>query len=54
MGTGIVGTIVSLIVGGTVAAVTVVGVVSNQTAAPSTSPGDSSLPASQIVDYGSN
>lgn len=54
MGTGIVGTIVSLVVGGSVAAITVVGVVSNQTSAPSQSPGDSSLPASEIVDYGSN
>lgn len=54
MGTGIVGTIVALVVGGSLAAVTVVGVVGSQTAAPSESPGDSSLPASQIVDYGSN
>ncbi|WP_447645677.1 hypothetical protein [Nocardioides zeae] len=54
MGTGIIGTIVSLVVGGSVAAVTVVGVVSSQTAAPSESPIDVNSPASQVIDYGSN
>jgi len=54
MGTGIIGTIVSLVVGGAVATVTVVGVVGSQTSAPNESPVDSSQPASQIVQYGSN
>ncbi|GAB3080077.1 hypothetical protein GCM10027215_22220 [Nocardioides zeae] len=54
MGTGLIGTLVSLVVGGTVAAVSVVGVVSSQTSAPSTSPGDSQAPAASVIDYGSN
>jgi len=54
MGTGIIGTLVSLVVGGTVAAVTVVGVVSSQTGAPSESPGNSSEPAASVIQYGDN
>lgn len=54
MGTGIIGTIVSLIVGGSVAAVTVVGVVNSQTGAPSESPGDAQQPAASVIQYGSN
>ncbi|MDF9715606.1 hypothetical protein INN71_07715 [Nocardioides sp. ChNu-153] len=54
MGTGIIGTIVSLVVGGSVAAVTVVGVVNSQTAAPEDSPVDSQAPTSSIIEYGDN
>ncbi len=50
MGT-IIGTIVSIVVGGTVATVTVVGLVSSQTAAPDKSPVSVNSPA---IDYGSN
>ncbi|MFW6774673.1 DUF2613 family protein [Nocardioides sp. CPCC 205120] len=54
MGTGIIGTIVSLVVGGSVAAVTVVGVVNSQTSAPEKSPVDSHAPTSSIIEYGEN
>ena len=50
MGT-IVSTIAAMLVGGTVAAVTVVGVVNSQTAAPEKSPVSVNSPT---IDYGSN
>jgi hypothetical protein len=50
MGT-ILGTIIAAVVGGTVAAVTVVGLVSSQTAAPDESPASVNSP---VINYGSN
>lgn len=50
MGT-IVSTIAAVLVGGTVAAVTVVGVVNSQTSAPDQSPASVNSPA---IQYGSN
>ncbi len=50
MGT-ILSTVGAMIVGGAVAAVTVVGVVNSQTAAPEDSPASVNAPA---IEYGSN
>ncbi len=52
MGTTILVTIGSILAGGAVAAVSVIGLVSSQTSAPGTSPTDISQPVS--IDYGSN
>lgn len=52
MGSSVIGAIVSLFVGTAVAGATVVGVISSQTSAPSTSPAD--VNESVIVEYGSN
>jgi hypothetical protein len=47
----ILSTIAAMVVGGSVAAVTVVGVVSSQTSAPASSPANVNSP---VLDYGSN
>jgi hypothetical protein len=47
----ILSTIAAMVIGGAVAAVTVVGVVNSQTAGPDTSPGSVNSP---VIDYGSN
>jgi hypothetical protein len=47
----IIGVVASLVVGGAVAAATVVGLVSSQTAPPAESPGSVTAPA---IPYGSN
>lgn len=47
----VIGTVASIIVGGVVATVTVVGVVNSQTSAPEESPGDVH---NISVEYGSN
>lgn len=47
----ILSTIAAMVVGGTVAAVTVVGVVNSQTAAPEQSPANVNAP---VIEYGSN
>lgn len=47
----ILSTVAAMIVGGTVAAVTVVGVVTTQTAAPDKSPANVNSP---VLPYGSN
>jgi hypothetical protein len=47
----ILSTFAAMIVGGTVAAVTVVGVVNSQTAAPDESPTSVNAP---VIEYGSN
>jgi hypothetical protein len=47
----ILGTIAAVVIGGTAAAVTVVGLVNTQTAAPDQSPVSVNAPA---IDYGSN
>lgn len=52
MGT-ILGTIGSLIVGGVVASVTVIGLVNSSVNSTSSTPGDINAPASQQFDYGS-
>ncbi len=52
MGTSLITTIGSLIAGGTVAAVTIVGVVNSQTGADGASPTDVTQPVS--IDYGTN
>ncbi len=52
MGT-ILGTIGSLVIGGVVASVTIVGLVSSSVNSSSNSPGDISAPASSQIDYGS-
>lgn len=52
MGTTILVTIGSLLAGGAVAAVAVVGVVSSQTSAPDQSPTNVTQPVA--IDYGSN
>jgi hypothetical protein len=44
-------TVAAMIVGGTVATFTVIGVVNSQTAAPDTSPASVNAP---VIDYGSN
>ena len=46
----ILSTVAAIVVGGVVAAVTVVGVVNSQTAGPDTSPGSVTSPQ---IDYGS-
>jgi hypothetical protein len=48
---GILSTIAAMVVGGSVAAVTVVGLVNSQTAAPDQSPASVNSPA---IEYGSN
>ena len=50
MGT-IIGTIAAMVVGGSVAAVTIVGVVGSQTSPPDQSPTSVNAPA---IEYGSN
>ena len=50
MGT-ILSTVAAMIVGGTVATVTVIGVVNSQTSPPSNSPANVNAP---VIDYGSN
>ncbi|SDS22907.1 Protein of unknown function [Nocardioides scoriae] len=52
VGTSIVTTIASVVAGGAVAAVSIVGLVSSQTSAPSESPADVNAPV--VIDYGSN
>ncbi len=44
----------SIVIGGTVAAITIVGVVESQTAAPEESPVSVSSSADELVTYGSN
>jgi hypothetical protein len=50
----ILSTIAAMVVGGSVAAVTIVGVVGSQTAPPDKSPTSVNAPASDYIDYGSN
>ena len=50
----ILSTIAAMVVGGTVATVTIVGVVNSQTAAPDKSPVNVNAPASAQIEYGSN
>ena len=52
LGTSILATVGSLIAGGAVAAVTIVGLVNSQTGAPASSPSD--VTKSVSIDYGSN
>jgi hypothetical protein len=49
----ILGTIGSMIVGGVVASVTIVGLVSSSVNTSSDTPGDINAPASSQIDYGS-
>lgn len=53
MGT-IAATIAAMLLGGTVATFTVVGVVNSQTAGPDQSPASVDTPAEQQIEYGSN
>jgi len=49
----ILGTIASLIVGGAVASVTIVGLVNSSVDSTSSNPGNVNAPASSQIDYGS-
>lgn len=52
LGSSLVTTVVSVLAGGAVAAVSVVGLVSSQTSPPAKSPVDVTAPVA--IDYGSN
>lgn len=52
MGASLITTIGSLVAGGVVAAVTIVGVVNSQTSAGDQSPADVTQPV--VIDYGTN